>query len=222
MAPIATSRELPQLPSQKERAELRRRQLVAIADALLEEGGVEAVSMARVAEIAGCARTLVYRYFPTREELLGAVVELFYERLDEITAEAELEQTSAAGTNGEDSGVAFPGSISELWDALWEGGLGGAVLRTTPFVSAELQSLMETMIARHERRFSQPLEASGLTEQQAKVVMDSLNASFTNLLLRARRGEITREQGIELYRWLARGLLQGIRINESTQSGVES
>ena len=210
MPEISTKREVPQLPSQKERAELRKKQFVAIADALLEEGGVEAVSMGRVAEIADCTRTLVYRYFPTREDLLGAVVHLFYERLDAVIPEADQPRLFADRGAGETTEDPNRDMFALFWDTTMEGGLGGAILRTTPLASQELNSLMENMVASYERRFTAQLEERGLTEQQANTIMDSLIGGFTNLLLRARRGEITREEGIDLYRWLTRRLLLGV------------
>lgn len=48
--------------------------IVRSAGALLAEGGMRAVSMARVAQRAGCATGNVYRYFGNKQALLDAVV----------------------------------------------------------------------------------------------------------------------------------------------------
>ena len=65
----------PRLPSRREQAAERRRQLVRVASRLIEEGGVESLTLPGTSERAGCARTLVYRYFASREDLLMAVLE---------------------------------------------------------------------------------------------------------------------------------------------------
>ena len=55
-------------------AESRRRQLLAVAAHIVETEGYEALRMPRVAELAGCARALVYRYFPRRQDFLIALL----------------------------------------------------------------------------------------------------------------------------------------------------
>jgi AcrR family transcriptional regulator len=66
-------------------AERRRAQIVAIAAHLMVQGGVEAVTHAAVAERAGLVRTALYRYFPSRDDLVVAVhdaqVEVWMRRL---------------------------------------------------------------------------------------------------------------------------------------------
>src|SRR4029453_5265946 len=62
------------LASQGER---RRAHLLAVAAHLIVVHGVDAVTHAAVADVAGCARTLVYRYFPSREDLLYAILTEF-------------------------------------------------------------------------------------------------------------------------------------------------
>lgn len=83
-APPAKVAPMP-LESQAER---RRAQLIRIAAALIETEGIDAVTMASVAELAGCTRTQVHRYFAKREDLLAAVVHDFNDRLRAITRSA--------------------------------------------------------------------------------------------------------------------------------------
>ena len=66
--------------------ERRRQQLVRIASLVIETEGVDAMRMPRVAQVAGCARSLIYHYFPKREDLFVSVIENFYERLGERLA----------------------------------------------------------------------------------------------------------------------------------------
>ena len=54
-------------PGQKEQ---RRQELVDAAARLLVEGGLEAVSLSAIARAAGQAKSNVYRYFESREEIL--------------------------------------------------------------------------------------------------------------------------------------------------------
>ena len=76
----------------------RRRQLVRVAAHIIEDEGVDSLRMPRVAEIAGCARSLVYRYFPRREDLFFAVISEWYERLEErMTPETQAAKMRALG-----------------------------------------------------------------------------------------------------------------------------
>src|SRR5262245_27620168 len=58
-------------------AERRRGALVRAAAHVAVTQGVDAVNHARVAELAECTRTLVYRYFPGREDLLYGIITTF-------------------------------------------------------------------------------------------------------------------------------------------------
>lgn len=58
-------------------SDARRRELVALAARILNEGGIEALHVTALANSAGVSRPLVYRVFPTREALLGAVLDDF-------------------------------------------------------------------------------------------------------------------------------------------------
>ena len=53
--------------------EARRAQLVAIAYRLLEERGLDSVSVEDVADAAGVSRSLVYAYFGDRDGLVAEV-----------------------------------------------------------------------------------------------------------------------------------------------------
>src|ERR1700738_1814468 len=55
----------------------RRAQLVTIAASLIVARGASAVTHAAVGELAGVGRTAVYRYFPSREDILVAVIAAF-------------------------------------------------------------------------------------------------------------------------------------------------
>ncbi len=79
-----------------EQKELRRRSLVDAAVRLLAEGGLEAVTLSAIARAADLAKSNVYRYFGSREEIL---LEILVD--DELAWVGELERQLAplAGTD---------------------------------------------------------------------------------------------------------------------------
>lgn len=52
----------------------RRDQITAVATRMIDEGGVEALTMTDLATAAGVTRALVYRYFPGREDVITEVL----------------------------------------------------------------------------------------------------------------------------------------------------
>lgn len=201
--------------SRDEQAGERRRQFVRIASELIESGGIDAVSLAEVTERAGCARTLVYRYFASREDLLIGVIDDYFERLEERLSAAELDsavRSSVAASARAGGGKATASDlIALLWDVQFAAGLGGAILRTTPFLSAEMRSRLRAACDRHERRFTDALRATGLSEPEARTALDAMIASFVALALRARAGEIRRETAIDIHSRATVGLIQGLQ-----------
>jgi AcrR family transcriptional regulator len=87
----------------KQRLAARRDAIVAAAEALAAEGGMAAVQIAPVAARAGIAAGTVYRYFPSKTELVEALVAAAAER--EIAAMRE-------------AAAAAPGPMSALAAAL--------------------------------------------------------------------------------------------------------
>ena len=68
------------------------------AAALLEEGGVDAVTTRAIAERAGITAPSLYRFFADREQVLDALIEQHLERLSAFLAEAETGWTPASLT----------------------------------------------------------------------------------------------------------------------------
>jgi len=70
---------------------VRRERVLDAAEVVLAEVGV-AATMDDIADAAGIGRRTLFRYFPTREELIAAAIERRYQRLDEeVFDEAHLE-----------------------------------------------------------------------------------------------------------------------------------
>jgi AcrR family transcriptional regulator len=198
----------------EEQARERRRQLVAIAGALIEAEGVDSVTLPRVTERAGCARTLAYRYFASREELLRAVLEDYFERLDARVSEAEQRAAvkafvEASRARAPDAGAARR-LVALFWDVQSAAGLGGAILRSTPLLSPGLRALVDACSDRYERRFLEPIRGAGMTEAEARTALDLMIASFVRLTLRERAGEIGRRKALDLHTRASLGLLRGL------------
>jgi AcrR family transcriptional regulator len=200
------------LPARDAQARERRRQLVTIARDLIEREGIAAVTLPRVTELAGCARTLAYRYFASREELFAAVLRDYFERLDAELPEAE--QRAAIGAFVQSCMRGEPDDGRALFALLWEAqlavGFGGAALRATPILSPQLRALVEDLRARYETRFTDPLRDAGLSADAARIAVDAMIASFVGLALRARAGEIGREEAIAIHARATAGLIRGL------------
>ena len=201
------------LPPRDEQAAERRRQLVRVASDLIEKGGVDAVTLPRVTAAAGCARTLVYRYFASREALLAGVLDDYFERLDARIPEAAQRAAAEALADADGragSSDAVREMVALLWDVQIAAGFGGAILRATPHLSPSLRALVDASHARQERRFTDPLRAAGLTADEARVALDTMIASFVGLALRARAGALGRREAIDIHARGTVGLIRGL------------
>lgn len=94
----ASSRELPSL--RKRPNQSRSRALVdAVAQAcvrILDEGGEEALTVARIAEVSGAAVGSIYQYFPNKDAIVG----MLYERvLDEESEQLLLMREKLVGVS---------------------------------------------------------------------------------------------------------------------------
>lgn len=209
---FGAARTIAALPSRDRQAGERRRQLVHIANDLVEEGGVDAVTLPAVAERAGCARTLVYRYFASREELLAGVLRDYVDRLDARIPEPA--QRAAVETFIAASADADPAPLRDLVAAFWDvqvaAGLGGAILRAMPPLSPQIEVLIDDSRERFERRVTDPLRAAGLSETESQIAVDLMIASFVRLALRWRAGEVTADAAIDIHARATVGLLRGL------------
>lgn len=206
------SRPIAALPSRDQQAGERRRQLVHIASDLVEAGGADAVTLPAVAERAGCARTLVYRYFASREDLLAGVLRDYVDRLDARISEPA--QRAAVATFLAASQGADTAPLRDLIAAFWEvqvaAGLGGAILRATPPLSRQIEALVDDSRKRFERRITDPLRTAGLSKTESEIAVDLMIGSFVGLALRWRAGEIAADQAIDIHVRATVGLLRGL------------
>jgi AcrR family transcriptional regulator len=130
----------------------RHEAIIAAARALASEGGLQAVQIAPVADRAGIAAGTVYRYFPSKEDLVAAVV------ADTVKREVAAIRVAAAAAPGELSALAaaltaFGAGIlraRRLAFGMLAEGPGGAEAGSLTFrrhVSHEFEGLIRVAIA---------------------------------------------------------------------------
>lgn len=102
-------------------AEARDR-ILGAASLLFEQHGIRAVGMARIVAEAGCGKNLLYRHFPSKEDLVLAHLQRFAEQRDRSTAAvvAGLERVPSA---------ALVALAREVADRVTDPGFGGCALR---------------------------------------------------------------------------------------------
>ena len=188
-------------------ADRRRRQLIAAASLVIEREGLDALRMPRVAALAGCARSLVYHYFPAREDLFVAVIEHFHERLAE---RLDLGAQLAGLRSLEDPAAARP-LLEALWDTVAEVGAGGLVLRASPHLGRALNERLAEVAERFDARWLAAFRALGLGEVEAGLAFRTAMALLGELLERHRRGELPRDAAIDLGQRALAGAVAGLR-----------
>src|SRR6188472_3736196 len=98
------------------KADVRRGQLVAAARRVLEREGMAGGTLRAVAAEAGVPLGTVHYVFPSKEQLLRAVLE------DVIQQISDAIRSSAGG--GEDLGAVLRGTMLEVWARMVEGRAG--------------------------------------------------------------------------------------------------
>lgn len=152
--------------------------IIAAARAAAAEGGMAAVQIAPIAERAGIAAGTVYRYFPSKTELVAAVVAAVSER--------ELEAVRRAAD-------AAPGPLSALAAAivtlaaraLGQRRLAWAVIAEP--VDAEIDSVRlvyrKALSAELEARLAAAIRAGQLPEQDARIAAPALVGALLESLV---------------------------------------
>ncbi|GAB2449184.1 hypothetical protein GCM10027187_15650 [Streptosporangium sandarakinum] len=167
----------------------RRKRIVQAAAALASRGGVEAMQMRTVAERAGVALGTLYRYFPSKMDLVVAVVS---EELDLLEGSIERRPPSAATAAGRAVDVLMRATRGlmrepELADALIRSLIMAEV--DTPFGDRMTGLLLRAAGDRPGER----LTPETATEEQA-ILAGSLGSVWVQELLEMLRGRRTHEQ----------------------------
>jgi len=186
--------------------ERRRAQLVAIAAQIFRAAGSESVTHAAVAEHAGVGRTAVYKYFPTRDHLLAAIVTA-YDKIwvPQISADAAIEGFSALRTANLRR---IPPATRRLLDAVWaqenwteprlELRLATVALQRDHEFVARFATVEPELAAKRDRMFTDPLTQLGLTETEIAIVTDAVFAAEYHATRAALAGLVDREGAIRL------------------------
>jgi AcrR family transcriptional regulator len=164
----------------------RRKRILQAAAALASRGGVEAMQMRTVAERAGVALGTLYRYFPSKMDLVVAVVS---EEMD--TLEASLERRPPS------SGTAAGRAVEVLMRAtrglMREPELADALIRSLLLsdVKTDFGDRMSVMLAKVT--IAEPDEP-GSPEDEKRVLLRALSGVWTMEMIEMLRGRTTNEQ----------------------------
>jgi AcrR family transcriptional regulator len=185
-------------PNRRLRSRDRRRQIVRVARELLAQRGVDHVRMPEVAAGAGVTRAVVYRFFPSRQALLGAVLEEFRRDLEARFAERS---TLLRGARVTDRVV--QSFVMACCDAIDATGAGGFILLNMDGPDPELAALSRAT----REALNRPWLARVANVTRARAPMLSavsamaVSSSRAVLMLYVEK-RITRKQAVEA---LARG-----------------
>jgi AcrR family transcriptional regulator len=163
----------------------RRKRIVQAAAALASRGGVEAMQMRTVAERAGVALGTLYRYFPSKMDLVVAVVG---EEIDLLETSIERRPPSAQSPAGRAVDVLMRATRG----LMREPELADALIRS--LIMAEVDTPFGDRIAGLLLRVSgDGLTAQSATEEQFALA-GSLSSVWVHELLEMLRGRRTYEQ----------------------------
>ena len=194
------------MDSPAEQAERRRKQLIAVVAHLVVTRGVAEVSHASVAKVAGCARSLVYRYFPRQEDLLYSLLSSFSDDLSRRMTLAE----ETAGVLG--LAAVRPDSIplptQQLFDRLWqpedwerpqlEFRLACVILMRDSSLRSVLGAHDPELQASVARHLENPLRSLGLRPIEIAIFIDSMLSVLDQVIRAAWAGEIVHEEAAQL------------------------
>lgn len=185
----------------------RRRQMVDIAGHLIENEGIDACRLDRVAVLAECSRPLVYRYFPKREDLLLAVLKQFDERMDEKLTSESIE-SSLKRFGGGDGGIVIDNPVGtrnikqfimSVFETVNDVGLGGWILWNSPELAYLLkQHINEVRNPFGESRWKTQMAVGGMSEIEISLAMRIAAAILTELLSRLRNGQISLAAAVDM------------------------
>ena len=170
--------------------------------------GVAAVTHAAVAKLAGCARSLVYRYFPRQEDLLYSLLSSFEEMLNERMTFDENVEGVLALKDARPGHV--PASSRAMFEKLWtaddwqrpgehEFRLACVILMRDSSLRTVLRGHDSDLERSVDARLGAPLQGLGLSEMEAKIVVDSMLSVMQHVTCAAREGALTREEALELF-----------------------
>jgi AcrR family transcriptional regulator len=163
----------------------RRKRIIQAAAALASRGGVEAMQMRTVAERAGVALGTLYRYFPSKMDLVVAVVG---EEIDLLESSIERRPPSASAPAGRAVDVLMRATRG----LMREPELADALIRSLIMTEVETP-FGDRMAGLLVRVAGEGAGADGATEEQVALA-GSLASVWVHELLEMLRGRRTYEQ----------------------------
>lgn len=185
----------------------RRRQIVRVASRLLAERGVDHVRMPEVAEAAGVTRAVVYRFFPSRQALMAAILEDFRAALDAGFA------ARRALFHEQDLSRLIRGFVETLCDVIDEAGPGGFILLNMegpdPALAALSRTTRDALNQPWLGRLARVLDTKD--ETTIEIVGELGVASGVAVLMLYVAGRVRREEAVDALARTIRSLLTEFR-----------
>jgi AcrR family transcriptional regulator len=166
---------------------------------------VDAVSHATVAEVAGCARSLVYRYFSQRQDIFYALLEAVRDaRTKRITVD-DVDQWLVGLTKVR--GRRVPRVVRDYMDRIWppdewvpgplEFRLAAVTLARDPRLPELIGSHADDQRHARDISFLQPLLRLDLTPRQANLVAEIMLTIEQQTCRAGLAGDLTRDEAID-------------------------
>lgn len=180
-------------PGTRLRSADRRKQIIRVASDLLAARGVDHVRFPEVAEAAGVTRAVVYRFFPSRQAILVALLEEFRHDLEQRYAER-----AVLLRDMRQIGEALRAFTEASCDAIDSAGPGGFILLgmdgpdpdTAAFARATRDALYRPWLTR-------VANVTGIREPMLAAVSQMTVASSRAALTLYLERRLTREQTVD-------------------------
>ncbi len=199
-------------------AQRRRAQLIRAAAMLIESKGVDNLRMAEVAKVAGCSRQVVHSYFARREDLLIAVLADFERILQHKLGSLE-ELVMDPSTFGPDQLADWGHRVAgAAWALIAEEGAAGLFLAASPYASPAVADRVVHVRQPFVERWMGYIEPVLSTRADAEMIVELWIATFYQLALKWRAGEVSLEEGNTLLIRYCVSILQGIAASEQEES----
>ena len=177
-----------------DKADQRRSQLIDIAATLIDEHGIEAARYVKIAELAGCTRSLVYHYFPRQSDLHSAIAESFYQKLSERMSENQ--QKLAVVESYEGTGNTTLELLSAIFDLFEENGIAPLILRYNTELNPEYSPEAEDKWY-YEDIFQSVLEDNfSVPKLDSALFIEYCFGVIKTCFIYYRKGRMTRRQAI--------------------------
>ncbi len=180
----------------------RLEEMLLLAEQILVEEGADALSVSRIAEDMGVARTVVYSHFPNTSALIFAIIERHWRDLDARFAKI-------------DAAAPFPERLRQF-ASIYIGDNTYARLRLKRLLFAAARE--ETVRAEQRRRqdlrvqlWSKALrDAYGLPNAKADMAAAMALESLAAIGASARPGQSAKDQAVDLYVSAVMGMIAAI------------